>query len=100
MCDELHPEETYLYTTCHSLNYYICRDRRMERPKVDLSLRPSFMDHPKSKAHQERNQWGEEEVGPGYGKSRIFPQQRRRMSIRSHNIKNNNYNNWPLPYMP
>ena len=82
---------------------------------MDLSLRPLVNQQPRDKKMLEQEQgqgqgriedgqwgarWAEEDAvaGLGYGKGRVLPQ-RRRMSIRN-NIKNNNNNNWPLPYMP
>ncbi|KAJ1532259.1 hypothetical protein ONE63_000875 [Megalurothrips usitatus] len=75
---------------------------KMERPEVDLSLRPAFLEPP-LKASPEEEWVAEDGVaaigGLGYGKGRMYPQgqqQRRRMSIKS----KKNASNWPLPYLP
>ncbi|KAE8738754.1 hypothetical protein FOCC_FOCC015764 [Frankliniella occidentalis] len=113
----------------------VCRDKeslerlaleyeQMEQPKVDLSLRPAFMD-PRGKEGQQQEQgqadskdlkapkdlWAaaldsDSIGGLGYGKGRAYTSgrgakaatgQRRRTTGR--NVKNAG-SNWPLPYIP
>lgn len=75
---------------------------RAEKSKVDLSLRPHFVEPAKEKVVPEFDPYRDEGKavgGLGYGGGRGYlqgQQQRRRMSIRSHNEANK----WPIPYLP
>ncbi|XP_034240067.1 sodium channel protein Nach-like [Thrips palmi] len=103
--------EIVYYFTVRAL-CMVCRDKdelqrlteeydRAAKPKVDLSLRPHFMEAPHENDSARDRDDGNTVGGLGYGGGRGFlqgQQQRRRMSIRSHNDRNQNQ--WPIPYLP